>query len=184
MPTPAKTSDDAILQAARVALEQSGSDGFSLNDVAAAVGVRTPSLYKRITDRKALLTALEQRGFSELALVLQECVAADRPLHRMAHAYRRFARRSPRLYERMFAADAVRSDESLRWREAAAAPVMRALSTQVAATRVLVAARMLTAFLHGFVSMESAGAFRLGGDPEADFAEALDAVLSALDALS
>jgi hypothetical protein len=32
-----------------------------------------------------------------------------------------------------------------------------------------VRARLLTAFLHGFVSMEGAGAFRMGGDLDAPF---------------
>jgi Tetracyclin repressor-like, C-terminal domain len=42
------------------------------------------------------------------------------------------------------------------------------------------AARLLMAFLHGFVSMELAGAFRLGGSVDDAFAFALDAILAGL----
>ncbi len=77
----------------------------------------------------------------------------------------------------MLAPDATRSDESLRWRRDAIEPVFTVLSPLVGSARLLVAARTITAFLHGYVSMEAAGAFRLGGDLDRDFAQALDAVL-------
>jgi len=38
-------------------------------------------------------------------------------------------------------------------------------------------ARTLTAFLHGFISMELANAFRLGGNIEAAFRDGLDTIL-------
>lgn len=40
--------------------------------------------------------------------------------------------------------------------------------------QVLSATRTVTAFLHGDVTMASAGAFRLGGDLDRDFAQALE----------
>lgn len=177
MPTPAKTSDEAILLAARDVLERNGSTRFSLNDVAAAVGVKTPSLYKRITDRDTVLATLEQRGFDELRDHMRLASTEPEPLRAMAVAYRQFAMRSPQLYARMLAPDATRSDESLRWRHESVAPVISALTTLVGATHARVAARTVTAFLHGFVMMEQASAFRLGGNIDADFHDALDAVL-------
>ena len=39
-------------------------------------------------------------------------------------------------------------------------------------------ARTLVAWAHGFVTMELAGAFRLGGDLEAAYAFGIDAILS------
>lgn len=58
-----------------------------------------------------------------------------------------------------------------------AEPLLAELRGMLAEADVLPTARMVTAFLHGFVAMELAGAFRLGGDPEAAFARGLDAVL-------
>lgn len=180
MAAPAKTSNAAIVTAAREILELVGPDQFGLDDVARAVGVRTPSLYKRFFARASLLAALEKHGFDELAVLLTERNRDDDHLVSMANAYRDFARRSPQLYARMLAPDATRTEESEQWRRAAVAPVLKEIGTLVGPARALTAARAVTAFLHGFVSMESAGAFRLGGHIDRDFALALRMVLDGI----
>jgi Tetracyclin repressor-like, C-terminal domain len=48
----------------------------------------------------------------------------------------------------------------------------------------LPAARATSAFCHGFVSMELAGAFRLDGDIDRAFAESVEAVLAGIEARS
>jgi AcrR family transcriptional regulator len=183
MPTPARTSDDAILRAARIVLERAGAEAFSLSEVAAAVGVKTPSLYKRITDRAGVLASLERQGFEELALAMRAAASAIDPVRAMALAYRKFAMTSPHLYGRMMAPEATRSDASLEWRQAAIAPVLAALSSRVGERGALASARTVTAFLHGFVMMEQSGAFRLGGSVDDDFHVALSAVLRGVDSM-
>jgi hypothetical protein len=95
----------------------------------------------------------------------------------MARAYRQFAIASPRLYARMLAPDATVSADALRWRQDAVAPVIATLTSELGAARALAAARTLTTFLHGWTTMESTGAFRLGGDLAGDFETALAAVM-------
>ena len=56
-------------------------------------------------------------------------------------------------------------------------PVVHAMSRLVGETEALEAARTVVAWAHGFVSMELAGAFRLGGDLEAAYAYGINAIL-------
>jgi hypothetical protein len=51
----------------------------------------------------------------------------------------------------------------------ASAPLMRAARESVGPDRALEEARLLTAWATGFVSMELAGAFRMGGDIDEAF---------------
>ena len=56
MPTPERTTLDEIVAAARDLLEDGGPARVTMQAVAQRVGVRAPSLYKRVRDRDALLT--------------------------------------------------------------------------------------------------------------------------------
>ena len=51
MPTPSRTSTAEIVAAGRAILEAEGFEGLTMQRVAAAVGVRAPSLYKRVDGR-------------------------------------------------------------------------------------------------------------------------------------
>ena len=66
MPTPERTSVEEIVAAGREILEASGPQGLTMQAVAARVGVRAPSLYKRVRDREALLTAVATASIDAL----------------------------------------------------------------------------------------------------------------------
>jgi len=181
MPALAKTSDREVVRAARKLVEREGQALLSMQAVAAAVGVRAPSLYKRFPDRESLLDAVAEEALADLRAAL---LAADRApsagaaLAAMALSYRAFAKRHPRLYELLFAARPGRAEPSPGTR-AAVEPVLARLAALVGPGHVLPAARLLTSFLHGFVSMEIAGAFRMGGDIDEAFEFSLATVLRA-----
>jgi AcrR family transcriptional regulator len=182
MPAPPKTSDEDVLRAARQVLERGGAELFSMQDVAVAVGVRAPSLYKRFPDRNALLEAVAEVVAADLRdrlLEADRAPTARAALSAMAHAYRAFAHRLPHAYQLLFS-DRGAAGPSVGARAAAAAPVLARLDELVGKKRSLLAARLLTAWLHGFVSMELAGAFRLGGDVEEAFRYGLTTLLGAL----
>jgi AcrR family transcriptional regulator len=173
MPSPPKTTDAEIISAARRLLERVGESGLSMNEVASAVGVRAPSLYGRFADRAAILTAIQLDLWRDLAGALGRAArSSDEPvegLRAQARAYRAFAKANPRGYALIMNVDAETTDEGKRARAAAVGFALPPLASLVGEEHALAAARVLTPFLHGFVSMELAGGFRLGGGVEAAF---------------
>ncbi len=128
-----------------------------MRTVAHAAGIKGPSLYKRYATRDLLLDDVAREGL----LDLEARLAAARTIPAKGRAYRAFALERPKLYALLFAQRDEGGDLLAR-RAELVKPVIEALGS-------LAAARLLTAWLHGFVSMELAGAFRLGGSVEKDF---------------
>jgi AcrR family transcriptional regulator len=185
MPAKPKTSRSGIVSAALELIDEAGADALSMLAVAERTGVRGPSLYKHFPSRAALLGAVETQLFSELGANLAEAsmkAPADEAAKRMASAYRAFAKRHPRAYGLMFVS-ALSAEEAAAASQAAAKPVLDLLYAEFGdADAALFAARSLTAFCHGFVSMELAGAFRLGGSIDAAFAEGVETILAGIKA--
>jgi AcrR family transcriptional regulator len=188
MPAKAKTSDTEIVAAALALINEAGADNLSMLAVAQKVGVRGPSLYKHFADRAALLRAAETQLFQELGTVLKDAASAggeSDAAKRMAFAYRAFAKRNPRAYALLFASG-FEGGQAAAIRQEAAQPVIELLLRVFHNdfNAALSAARAMTALCHGFVSMELAGAFRLGGDIDRAFAEGVEAVLAGIIARS
>jgi AcrR family transcriptional regulator len=172
MPAPERTSLDAIVRAGRDLLESEGAAGLTMQAVARRVGVRAPSLYKRVRSRDDLLRLVAEAAVAELGDRLAAAAGCDDPredLRALAHGLRAYARDVPAAYALIFAPapDAARPDPALLAR--ASAPVMRAAGELAGEDRALEAARTLTAWAHGFISMELADAFSLGGDVDRAF---------------
>jgi AcrR family transcriptional regulator len=180
MPAHPKTTDAQIVQAARHLLEREGRDGFSMNDVAALVGIRAPSLYGRFKNRVTLLGAVELQVCAELADLLAESVVADAPeatLMAQAQAVRRFAKIYPNGYSLIFDVHSVPSEAGKAARAAGLAPIMPSLAALAGEENAFSAARVLVPYLHGFISMELSNAFRLGGGVDAAFERGVSVVL-------
>lgn len=173
MPTPDRTSLEAIVRAGRELLESDGLDGLTMQSVAQRVGVRAPSLYKRVRNRDELVALIADATLRELGSRIHQAAGepggdARADLHRLAHAARAFAHERPAGFRLIFAPGAeLRLDgEALA---AASAPVLRVAAEFVGTEHALDAARTITAWMNGFVSMELAGAFRLGGEVDRAF---------------
>ena len=184
-PARARTSRDEIIAAGRELLEEGGLDGVTMQAVADRVGVRAPSLYKRVPNRGALIAAIGAAAQDELRSELAPLTRADDPaaaLRGIAIAFRAFARRNPRSYELLFMRlpPGARPDVDLT--AEAAAPLLEVATRLVGPDRSLEAARLVTAFAHGFVSMELTGAFRLGGDVDSAYRYGVDVLVDALAA--
>ena len=151
--------------------------------VAERVGVRAPSLYKRISGRPALITALADDAAAQLAQAVAPALREQDPeeaVRVMADRYRAFGHGSPAAYALLFANLLPESNPSPRANADAAAGLLQITERLVGPDQALEAARLLVAFAHGFVGMESAGAFRLGGDVDAAFAFGVEAIIRGL----
>ena len=182
-PAPARTSNAEIVAAGRALLEAGGLDAVTMQAVAARVGVRAPSLYKRFPSRGALLAAiasatLEELG-DELAPISHDPDAAA-GLRALAIAYRAFAFANPRAFELLYTNLPADSRPSVEDTARATAPVLTLAERLVGPGQALEAARLVTAFANGFISMELAGAFRLGGDVDRSYLYGVDALVDAL----
>ena len=185
MPAPTRTSRDAIVQAARALLEQQGLDAVVMNAVAERVGVRGPSLYKHVADRAALIRAVGDLVTDELRATMAQAMIGDDPaadLRALAFAYRAFVRANPNGYGLLFA----HLEPDLQPDPTAVAELGRPIVAAVArligdeGPAALEAGRTLVAWAHGFVSMELAGGFRLGGDLDAAYATGIDLILAGI----
>jgi hypothetical protein len=101
-------------------------------------------------------------------------------LRSVAMAFRAFAQAHPRTYELLFMNLPDGARASPERNAAASAPLLSLATRLVGSTDALVAARLLTAFAHGFVSMELAGAFRLGGDVDEAFSYGVDVLVAGI----
>ncbi len=184
MPTPPRTSLEGIVRAGREILDADGIEALTMQRVAAVVGVRAPSLYKRVRDRDALVRLIAADVLADLGATLTDAATTGEPrtdLRAIAFAFRAWAHRHPGGFHVIFA----RVPESWRPEPDAGGSALDALFRTTSAlagpTQTLEASRTVAAWAAGFVSMELAGAFRLGGDVDAAFAYGVERLAAAIE---
>ena len=170
---------DAVLDAAATIADADGLPAVTLARLAAALGVRPPSLYKHVDGLDAIHHGLALRGLREAAARCQRATvgkARDQALFAFAHAYWQFARQHPGLYAASVRAAKPGENDLAAAGEVLIGIVLAVLSGYgVKGDDALHATRGLRAIIHGFVSLDAMGAFRLG----LDLAESFDRLLRA-----
>jgi AcrR family transcriptional regulator len=185
MPTPSRTSTAKIVAAGRDILEAEGFEGLTMQRVATAVGVRAPSLYKRIHGRRELVRLIALDVADDLSAALDSAATNGDPprdLVAIATAFRAFASGHPEAYALLFR----RLPEDWRAEIDLSAPgfdsLFRTVDAIAGPEHGLEAARTVVAWANGFVGMELAGAFRMGGDVDAAFAFGAERIATAISA--
>lgn len=182
-PAPARTSNAEIVAAGRELLEAGGLGAVTMQAVATRVGVRAPSLYKRFPSRDALIAAISTATLKELGerlAPLSQDSDASAGLRALTLDYRAFACANPRAFELLYMNLPLDSRPSVEDTARASAPVLDLAGRLVGPDGALEAARLITAFANGFITMELAGAFRLGGDVDRSYRYGVDALVDAL----
>ncbi len=183
MPAPQRVTRAALTDAARAIAERDGIDAVTISAVAAAVGVRAPSLYKHVAHRHDLLRLIADDAARELGEDIAALSGSDEDpatgLRAIARAFRAFSARSPRAASLLFAGADLSAQPPSEGMAALTATLLGAVR-RAAPGDPLPAARTLTAWAHGFCTMEQAGAFQLGGDVGEAFEFGLATLVDAL----
>jgi AcrR family transcriptional regulator len=102
---PKNNTAKKIIAAGRRLLDSEGSDAVTMRRIAQAVGITAMAIYRHYSDREALLKALADEGFRELAACLarsRSSGSVEDRLMRLADIFLEHALENPRLFELMF----------------------------------------------------------------------------------
>ena len=176
---------DVVVSEAALLADRDGLAALTLADLAAHLGVRSPSLYKHVGGLPDLHRRLAVQGLTELAAAMGdgpgENASASARLQYLGHAYRRFATERPGLYAASLRAPAADEPDV-----AAAAGDLTSFVLGLLAsfglprTDLVHSARSVRSALHGFVALEAVGGFGLPQSVDESFARLLDDLEAAL----
>jgi len=174
----------AVVGAAADLVDAQGLDAVTLAAVAAAVGVRTPSLYNHVGGLDDLRCGVALTALRELGDALRDAAvgrAGDDALTALAHAYRAYARDHPGRYAATQRAPAA-ADAELAAAGARAVDVLLAVlrGYGLAGDEAIHAARAVRSALHGFVSLEAGGGFGIPVDLDESFDRMIQALARGL----
>jgi AcrR family transcriptional regulator len=177
-----------LLKEAAALVNRRGIDRLSMADLAQALQVRTPSLYSYVAGLDDVKRLLALHGLSELdSAIVRATIGKSGPdaVRALLNTYRDFVERNPGLYAATVPTPP-RSDRE--W----SAAVDQLMATFLAALQqydlrgpeVVHALRGLRSLVHGFVSLESAGALKHPVDRDDSFAWLVESFLAALDKMA
>jgi AcrR family transcriptional regulator len=184
MPTPDRTSLPEIVAAAERILDADGLGAVTMAAVAQRVGVRPPSLYKRVSNRDELVHLLAEAAATDLRarLAVVGAGAPRRRLEELALAVREFARSRPAAYRLVFTPGGEGVGLSRDVLRATSAPLFDVVAELAGPADALEAARTVTAWVTGFIAMELGGEFQLGGEIDAAFDYGIARIADAITA--
>jgi len=176
MPTPDRTSLDAIVTAARDLLEDEGLAALTMNAVAQRVGVRAPSLYKRVDSRDRLIQLVAETTLLDLGSRLDE----TQDVRTIAATFRAFGHERPAAFQLTLAPAPGTPVADDRYRDAVTRDILRAADGLAGPDDALEAARLVVAWATGFITMELNGGFQLGGDVDAAWEFGITRIIAAI----
>jgi len=177
-------STAAVVAAAAEIADAEGLDRLTLARVAAAAGVRTPSLYNHVESLDDVRRRVALLALRDLAEALRDAAvgrAGDDALAATADAYRAYARRHPGRYAATQRAPA-EGDEAMRAAATGAVDVVLAIlrGYGLEGDDAIHAARGVRSALHGFVALEAGGGFGIPVDLDESYARMVRALARGL----
>ncbi len=179
-------SRSIVIDRAAQILDDAGAGSLSLALVADSFGVKPPSLYKHVQGLADLQRGVAVRAKEEMAAVLARAAvgrsSAD-AVRAMAEAYRSWAIAHPGQYPLTTRAPVPGDTED----EAASERLVELISVilrgfDLGPDQLVDATRFLRSALHGFVSLETGGAFELPVSTDDSYVRLVEGVVIALEA--
>jgi AcrR family transcriptional regulator len=172
-----------VIEEAESLADEVGLARMTLAALARRLGVRQPSLYKHIEGMDGLVRGISVRAKNELAYVLaRAAVGRERAdaLTSIANAYRAWALEHPGRYAAAQSAPAPGDTED----QAASGAVVQVATDILAGYKLgeddaIDATRTLRSALHGFITLESSGAFGLPVDIDRSFQRLVNGMATA-----
>lgn len=148
---------DEITSSARAILEEDGEDALTMRNLADRLGIKAPSLYKHVKNRREIETLLAVEALNEMG----EALSSADGLEEMGRSYRTWALSNPGLYRVATTRPLDRENLPEGTEEASAMPLLDAVGGDQDR------ARALWALAHGLTLLELDGRFPDGADIDA-----------------
>ena len=174
-----------VIDAAVALVDDDGLASVSLANVAAVLGVASPSLYSHVDSLAALRRELALEASARLGTDIRDAVTGsggEAALRRIAHVYRAFARTHPGLYATLHTTPVPSEDAELSAAFGAMVPDLAAVLSGLGLpeTDAVPLIRTVRSALHGFVSLEASGGFGLPDDIDESFETLIDVLVAGL----
>ena len=164
---------EAVVQAAAALADAEGLEAVTLARLAAALGVKPPSLYNHVAGQDGLRRELALLGLRELARRMGRAAmgkAGDAALEAVAHAYRGFARERPGVHAAASRAPDPGDAELVGAGGEAVGVVVAVLAGYgLEGDDALHAVRAFRSAVGGFAALETSGGFGLPLDLDESF---------------
>ncbi|MDR2976162.1 MAG: TetR/AcrR family transcriptional regulator [Streptococcaceae bacterium] len=175
-----KITQEKIVDAALDVAGERGLSNLTMKDIAAQLGIKTPSLYNHVASLGEVRELLTQRALIELTEVMKDAalgLSGKEALYAMAYKYRGFALRHPSLYDSVQWVGRSKSEKTselsekfLQIFEKILAPFSLTFEKKIQIIRVL------RSYLHGFVVLD----FEVDVDVEESFEYGLRLIIEHL----
>ncbi|MGH2392789.1 MAG: TetR/AcrR family transcriptional regulator [Candidatus Limnocylindria bacterium] len=176
-----------VVEVASELIEEDGPGSLTLAQVAARLGVKTPSLYSHIQGIEALRRAVALAAIDDLGEACRTAAmgkAGPDALRAVAFAYRSVAATRTGTYS---LTQVARPGDD-EWEAAGRRvldPILAAMEGMgITGDEAIHATRYLRSAVHGFVSLESGGGFGLAVSVEDSFARLVDATIAGIEGLA
>jgi AcrR family transcriptional regulator len=177
---------EAVVATAAALADEEGLERLTLARLAAALGIRTPSLYAHVDGLGDLRARLGARGARDLAAQLQAAAAGrsgGQALRAVAAAYRAYAHAHPGTYAAAQVAGDREGNDPRPPAGVAVVEVMFAVldGYGMEGDRAVHAVRAIRSALHGFVSLEREGGFGIPLSLDDSFVTLVDMIDAGLE---